>query len=214
MILNKIYITDNLKGIKLLPDKSIDVMFTDPPYNKGKKYDGYNDNLSKEKYLQWMMEIVCELKRVVKKGIIFYVDGDLTKTFLNLIPDAELVIVHKKAAGVCKNNYAKQYHSIISTVNPIKRMRNVWDDIRLPGEGYFFREQRFDCPGMTSQLLTEKVLEYFTNENDIVLDIFNGTGTTSVACKNMNRKFIGFEQSKKYCLIAKQRLSQNVVGNN
>lgn len=207
---NKIYITDCLTGIKSLPDKSIDIVFTDPPYNRKKKYDNYDDNLSNEEYLIWMKQIIDELKRIVKKGMIFYVDGDLTKTFLNLIPDAELVIVHKRAAGICKNNYAKQYHSIITNVNPVKRMRNVWTDIRLPGEGYFFREQRFDCPGMTSQLLTEKILQYFTNENDIVLDIFNGTGTTSVACKNMNRKFIGFEQSKKYCLIAKQRLSISV----
>ena len=45
-------------------------------------------------------------------------------------------------------------------------------------------------------------------ENDIILDIFMGSGTTAVACKELGRKYIGFELSKEYCDIAEKRLSK------
>jgi site-specific DNA-methyltransferase (adenine-specific) len=53
------------------------------------------------------------------------------------------------------------------------------------------------------------MLEYFiqtyTNENDIVLDSCMGVGSTGVACKNLNRKFIGIEKEAKYYDIACRR---------
>lgn len=57
------------------------------------------------------------------------------------------------------------------------------------------------------------LVEYFmkgsTNENDVVLDIFMGTGTTGVACKNLKRKFIGFDKQKEYIDIAKRRIEES-----
>jgi DNA modification methylase len=205
---NKIYNIDCLDGFDKLGDDGVDFVFTDPPYNVGKKYDGYDDKKSAEDYRNWMSEIVDQCYRVSKRGFAFYISGDMTRFFLNLIPDGNLIIVIKKAAGICKNNYAHQYHSIISTAKPIARMRDVWDDVRLPGEGYFFKEPRFDNPGMTGRKLVEKAIENFTLENEIVLDPFMGCGTTAHASILLNRKYIGFEQSKKYCDIAEQRLGR------
>ena len=51
------------------------------------------------------------------------------------------------------------------------------------------------------------LVELLTNENDIVLDCFSGSGTTALACKELNRRFIGIELDKKYFDIAKERLS-------
>lgn len=59
--------------------------------------------------------------------------------------------------------------------------------------------------------LIRKFLKTHTNENDIVLDPFMGSGTTAVACKQLNRKYIGFEISKEYCDIANRRLSQGTL---
>ena len=55
--------------------------------------------------------------------------------------------------------------------------------------------------------LCEYLIKTYTNENDIVLDNCMGSGTTGVACKNLNRKFIGIELDKKYFEVAKQRIT-------
>jgi len=55
-------------------------------------------------------------------------------------------------------------------------------------------------------------IEIFSKENDLVCDIFLGSGTTAVACKEMNRNFIGFEINPAYIKIANKRLSQEVLG--
>lgn len=198
---------DCITELHKLEDKSNDVSFYDPPYNVKKKYDGYDDNKTQEEYLQWMKDIYNECERVSKNGVIVYIGSKLVRTFAKIFPEtAHLIIIHKRAAGVFSGNYMLQYHAIYSTVRPIIKCKDLWDDIRLPGEGYFFREPRFDHPGLTGLSLTEKVLTHFTKEGDTVLDPFSGTGTTMVACKKMNRNGIGIEQSNKYIEISKQRV--------
>jgi len=54
--------------------------------------------------------------------------------------------------------------------------------------------------------LFKYLIKTYTNEEDLVLDNCIGSGTTAVACKRLNRKFIGFEISKEYCDIAQKRL--------
>ena len=51
-----------------------------------------------------------------------------------------------------------------------------------------------------------------TNEGDLVLDNCAGSGTTGVACKNLNRNFILIELEPKYCEIAEKRLAQQTLG--
>lgn len=55
--------------------------------------------------------------------------------------------------------------------------------------------------------LCEYLIKTYTNENDIVLDNCMGSGSTGVACKNLNRKFIGIELDEKYFEVAKERIN-------
>lgn len=57
----------------------------------------------------------------------------------------------------------------------------------------------------------EYLVKTYTNEGDLVLDFTMGSGTTGVACKNLNRNFIGIEMDKKYFEIAKERLYGNNI---
>lgn len=54
--------------------------------------------------------------------------------------------------------------------------------------------------------LLEELVKTFSNENDLILDNTMGSGTTGVACKNLNRNFIGIELDKEYFEIAKNRI--------
>ena len=58
--------------------------------------------------------------------------------------------------------------------------------------------------------LCEYLIKTYTNENDIVLDNCMGSGTTGVACMNLNRKFIGIEKDKNYYEIAKKRIIERL----
>jgi site-specific DNA-methyltransferase (adenine-specific) len=56
--------------------------------------------------------------------------------------------------------------------------------------------------------LPSRCIQLFSYERDVVYDPFIGTGTTAIACKNLNRNFIGSEISKKYCAIAESQLNE------
>jgi site-specific DNA-methyltransferase (adenine-specific) len=66
-------------------------------------------------------------------------------------------------------------------------------------------------PTQKPELLMEYLIKTYTNENETVLDFTMGSGTTGVACKNLNRKFIGIEMDDKYFEIAKKRIEEHVV---
>ena len=57
-------------------------------------------------------------------------------------------------------------------------------------------------------VLLERLILLSSNENDTVLDCFMGSGSTGVACKNLNRNFIGIELDEKYFNIAKERIEK------
>ena len=63
-------------------------------------------------------------------------------------------------------------------------------------------------PTQKPVLLLEDLIKTFSNENDLVVDLTMGSGSTGVACKNTNRNFIGIEQDENYFNIAQQRIKE------
>lgn len=59
--------------------------------------------------------------------------------------------------------------------------------------------------------LMKYLIKKCSDEGNIILDPFMGSGTTAVACKQLNRNFIGFEISPEYCKIAEKRLQQETL---
>jgi len=70
----------------------------------------------------------------------------------------------------------------------------------------FKKDKEKQHPTQKPVLLMEYLIKTYTNENETVLDFTMGSGTTGVACKNLNRKFIGIEKEEKYFNIAKNRI--------
>jgi len=58
---------DCLEGMKQLPDESVDLVVTSPPYNEGKEYGNYNDNKSLEEWIEFMRSFLMEVKRILKE---------------------------------------------------------------------------------------------------------------------------------------------------
>lgn len=194
-----------------MPDKCVDFVFTDPPYNLGKDYGIYQDDLSEEEYVLKMNFIIKELRRLSKKGIGFYVNSKRALMFWNLLPESKGIIIKKGAISTPTKDYYRQWCVLLVTRKPNELIYDLWADIRLPGEGYFFKEPRYPHPGLTSQRLTERVFKYFTEEKEIILDPFMGTGTTARVAKDFKRYWIGIEINSDYCDMSKKRLAQGVL---
>ena len=92
------------------------------------------------------------------------------------------------------------YSKICQTFNAQMGVTDVWGDIKFYGE-----KHRFHPTQKPLDLITRLVLAS-SNEGDIVLDPFMGSGTTAVACRNNNRKFVGFEVDEIYYSQSIERL--------
>lgn len=78
---------------------------------------------------------------------------------------------------------------------------------RLPKRVLDFKQERGKHPTQKPILLMEYLIKTYTNEKETVLDFTMGSGTTGVACKNLNRNFIGIEMDSNYFEIAKERIN-------
>lgn len=80
---------------------------------------------------------------------------------------------------------------------------NLWTDISIP---FWSMPENTDHPTQKPEKLVAKLILSNSNEGDLVLDPFLGSGTTSVVAKKLGRNYIGIEQELEYCLLAEKRL--------
>jgi len=95
--------------------------------------------------------------------------------------------------------YAKSLHGEVSSKRP---------DLRYPSSVQKFNRERGFHPTQKPVALFEYLIKTYTNEGDTVLDNVMGSGTTGVACKNLNRNFIGMELDEGYFKIATERINE------
>ena len=87
-----------------------------------------------------------------------------------------------------------------------QEMKNVFTTPILQGKERIRNGKEPAHPTQKPLSIIRKLIKIHSNENDLVVDCFAGSGTTLVACKQLNRKFIGFEINPKYVKIANERL--------
>ena len=98
------------------------------------------------------------------------------------------------------------------------RLNDLWDDIKPVTAGdlkhpegcYKEGSGSKEHPAQHPEELVLRSIKCATNEGDVVLDIFMGSGTTANACRKCNRKYIGFEISPEYCKVAEKRICQDM----
>ncbi len=209
-----IYCADCRDILPLIPDKSIDLILTDPPYNVGKDYGIYKDDLKPKEYWKLASWMKDEIKRLARGqcALILGSYGDILRGWWNILPDAKLIIVKMGAISRnCAKNLFLQYHTVLTTVPSNRKIPDLWEDIRWPGEGYFFNEDRYGHPAMTPEKLARKLASLFSPENGIITDPFLGVGTMATGAKIVGRKAIGIEIEERYCHTAVERLRQSVM---
>ncbi len=109
------------------------------------------------------------------------------------------------------NNTNKFHNSIVSGKG--KKIKPYEDDgTRYPNDILSFNRVQLGKtvhPTQKPVELIEYLIKTYTNENELVLDFTMGSGTTGVACENLNRTFIGIELDEKYFNIAKERIEKS-----
>ena len=220
-MLSEIYNQDCFEFIKNLPDKSIDLLFTDPPYKmqcKGKglvknkvlyqkleKY-GANPNVNYEELLQIVKQ---KLKTI---NMFFFCDKTLKFDLLKFAVENDYSY---KELAFCKTSPVpfsnNQWHADIEWGIHIFKGLKVMGDYNTKKSFFImpnFREKGIAHPTPKKVSVIKKILQNITEKGDVVLDLFLGSGTTAVACEEMGRKCIGCEIDKEYYDLAVDRLRQ------
>ncbi|NRD28857.1 site-specific DNA-methyltransferase [Lactobacillus brevis] len=227
---------DCLLSMKSMPDNSVDLILTDPPYNIGKFMQNRQANLNRMRqnffvgagwdngeYTEWIKNMSLffkEAHRILKKK------GTLL-TFMSALKVESIVDVANAAGFYYKTT------GIWHKTNPMPRNMNLhfvnsnesWIYFINDGKtGIFNNDDKLELDfiqtGVTSSsekkygkhptqkpvALMQHFVKLLSNEGDVVLDPFMGSGSTGVASVGMDREFIGIELSEKYFDIATERI--------
>lgn len=196
---------DCLAYMQTLPDDYFDFGFADPPYNVGKDYGTYKDDLPEGEYFEWSKLWVNEFKRVCKR-IAIYPPKKHLLYFWNLVPEQHQIICAWSPMGAIRSNFIHQYIPLLVPQKPIKKIKDHWWNVQVPGMGYFYREEKTGHPGQTSKDITARVLSAFVNVGESVFDPFCGSGTTGIICAEYGFNFTGCELDPGWHRYAKDKI--------
>ena len=233
--INKIIQGDALEIMKGIPDNSIDLVLTDPPYElEWRQSINFKNRKSmfhhKEETQKWdkgvkelYPALFKEFDRIVKytgSVLIFtraeYITWALEAGKANHFDSKATIVWHKTnpIPQVRKKNYLSSIEMILWLARYDKKKCPFTFNFSTQKEMHNFIEtpicggkERTSHPTQKPLQLIEKLLSVHSNENDLVLDPFLGSGTTAVACKLMKRNYIGIELNSEYVKIAEARIN-------
>ena len=227
---------DCLELMQNIPDKSIDMILTDPPYGiTACKWDSVipfspmweqlnriiKDNGAIILFGSEPFSSALRMSNIKNYKYDWIWDKKITTGFLNakkqpLRRIENIIVFYKKQCcyypimrkGVKRVKSAKEYHSLDKIYGTYKATTKIND------ENYPTSILEFSNADRTGKLhptqkpvpLLEYLIKTYTLENETVLDFTMGSGSTGVACVNTNREFIGIEIDDKYFSIAKDRI--------
>lgn len=226
---------DCFSVLKEIPDNSIDLILTDPPYNIAKYSTGnirfdwrseINNDLA-----EWDLtelhpqDLIKEFKRILKpSGNIFIfcsynIIGEYHKVFDPEFDTFQFMVWHKTnpVPNFRKSSFLNSCELIISCWNKghtwnfsnQKDMHNfIESGICMGSERLKDANGKNLHPTQKPISILEKIIRIASNQNDIVLDCFNGVGSTGVAALKNSRKYIGIEIDKTYMNATEKRLEK------
>jgi len=237
--LNTIICGDCLTIMKKMPNNSVDLIVTSPPYNlknstgngmnpcttSGKwanaalqnGYSHYNDNMPHDKYVKWQRECLKEMFRLIKDdGAIFYnhkwrVQDGLLQDRQDIVKDFPVrqIIIWKRKGGI---NFNPGY--FLPTYEVIYMIAKP--DFRLAKKANalgdvweFTQEMKNEHPAPFPVALIDRVVS--STNAQIILDPFMGSGTTAVVAMGLSRNYIGIDLSPNYCEMAEKRIAKNKI---
>lgn len=199
-----LFLGDCLEVLRSMPTCfQVDAVITDPPYNVGKDYGTHDDAMQDTDYAAWAAVRVAAA-RAIAENQFWVAPRYKMALWLSLLPEAHLVVIRRAAAGPFRQGWSDQFETALAIGKPSRCIPDLWSDIRLKGEGYFFREDDYGHPGYTPLPIMERAVDLFSASS--VCDPFMGTGTAGEAAVRAGRQFMGIEIHEPYFDIACKRL--------
>ena len=218
---NKIINADCMDILKQLPDKSIDLILTDPPYKQ--EFHGRGMSKDRPKYLQISKygssvnvdyNEFFELAISKLKAINFFTFCDKETKFEFIKLAKEKGFGYKELA-FCKTSPCPFTNN--QWLPDIEWGLHIFKDLKIMGD-YTTKQSFFVVPNMQEPninhpspkrvSIVQQILKNISNENDLVLDCFSGSGTTAIACSELKRNFICIEKDKQYYEMSVRRLEE------
>lgn len=199
--LGVLYNADCLEIMKYMPEKSIDLVLTDPPYGINADSISFKNGTSKSKLYNinnWDKEIPNQevfnnIYKVSNNQIIW--GGNY---FVNYIKPSMCWLFWDKMTG--NNSYSDGELAFTSFKKALKKYSILW-----LGANAKDTKERLHPTQKPLKLMT-KILKDYSENSDVIFDPFLGSGTTALACEHLGRQWIGVEISEKYCAIARKRI--------
>lgn len=206
---------DCLIEMKNIPDKSVDLIVTDPPY--GMNFQSHRrkevyDKIANDVNLDWIYNFYNQCFKVMKDDTAIYsfcswhkIDefkAEFEKHFT--LKNILVWVKNNHGSGDLKASYAPKYEFILYG----NKGRRCFEDKRHEDVLNFNKTRNTYHPTEKPTDLIEFLIKNSSKEGDVVLDSFMGSGTTAVACINTNRKFIGIELDENYYNIACKRVEE------
>lgn len=203
---NQILNMDCIDFLKNCPDNYFDLCCCDPPYGIGeaKKNNASRGKLAIAKDYgkkDWddkipTKEVFEQIKRVSKNQIIF--GGNY---FVEYLSNSSCWLVWDK--NNFGNDFADCELAWTNFKSAVRKYKWTWNGMLQ--EDMKHKDIRIH-PTQKPLKLFEMILRDYSNENDLILDCFSGSGTTAVACHNLKRRFICIEKDKDYWKASVERL--------
>lgn len=209
---------DCLEMMKEIPDGSVDMVLTDPPYgmdyqsNWRTATDKFS-KIAKDDNLDWLDGFCAEMHRVMKINTAAYVfcswhNVDVFKVALERhfkIKNLLVWVKNNHGSGDLKGAYAPKHEFVFF----VHKGRCLLRDGRRPDILEYAKVSGGKMVHPTEKPIDmlERLVRDASDQGDTILDPFMGSGTTGVAAKNLNRSFIGIELDRDYFNIAEDRIS-------
>lgn len=201
--MNEIIQGDCIEEMRKFPDKSFDLVLTDPPYNVDFGYDSIDDK--RGDYEVWCREWFKECVRL--SDAILLTPGIVNVGMWSRIAEPKWIVAWLKPAAMGRSPFGFCNWEPVLFYGKTKKQKGV-DVVTAP---IIPNRELEDHPCPKPLEWGKSLIDLVTNEGDTVLDPFAGSGTTLVAAKHLKRNYIGIEISEKYCGIVRRRLEQDML---
>jgi len=222
----KLYHGNCLSEMKNIPDSSVDLVLTDPPYNISKDNNFHTMNRKGVDFGEWdkgadLFSYIDEVFRVLKKDGSFIVFndwknlGDISRYSEKLGFNSKDVIRLEKSNPMPRNRnrrYITDYEFAIWFTMPKAKWVFNRQDEKYERPKFVGSIDKGLHPTQKNLKLMEWLIHIHTNKGMLICDPFMGSGTTGIAAINTGRGFIGIEKDYTYFCRAKDRVSHTLLG--